>query len=85
MQLAAILTGLLSTLPATLSAPTSTLTGYGDPYNCGYVLTVRNSSAYAGLSAYTSCTPIYYNQSIPGYQDAFAYSLFGGCECSFHT
>ncbi|KAI4924821.1 hypothetical protein J4E85_007938 [Alternaria conjuncta] len=89
MYLATILTGLLSSLTITLSAPLATTPElYGEPYNCGYVLTIRNSSAYAGISAYppaqAECTAIYYNDTIPGYQDAYAYSLFGGCECSFH-
>jgi len=89
MYLAIFLTSLLTSLPITLSAPVSTTPElYGEPYNCGYVLTIRNSSAYAGISAYppaqAECTAIYYNDTIPGYQDAYAYSLFGGCECSFH-
>jgi hypothetical protein len=84
MQLTVILAGLLSALPSTISARTSSTTHYDGPYMCGYVLTVRNSSAYAGISAYSSCTAIYYNQSIPGYQDAFAYSIFRGCRCTFH-
>ncbi|CAG5157040.1 uncharacterized protein ALTATR162_LOCUS4833 [Alternaria atra] len=79
MYLTTFLASLLSALPVALSAPT-----YGEPYNCGYVLTERNSSAYASISAYTDCTAIYYNQSIPGYQEAYAYSLYGGCQCSFH-
>ncbi|KAJ5027201.1 hypothetical protein PSV08DRAFT_247580 [Bipolaris maydis] len=84
MQFTSILIGLLSTLPSTLSAPASSVAHNDDPQMCGYVLTVQNSSAYAGISAYSSCTPIYYNQSIPGYQAAFAYSIFGGCRCKFH-
>jgi len=77
---------LLSALPITLSAPATAIqTRYDDPYQCGYVLTEHNSGAFAGLSAYSSCTPIYYNESIPGYQDAFAYSVFGGCRCSFYV
>jgi hypothetical protein len=79
MQPTAFLLSLLAASPITLSAPT-----YSELYNCGYVLTVRNSSAYAGISAFGDCTAIYYNQSIPGYQDAYAYSLYGGCQCSFH-
>jgi len=85
MQLSIILMSLLATLPVTHSAPVSALTRYDEPYMCGYVLTIQNSSAYAGLSAYSSCTAIYYNHSIPGYQDAYAYSVFGGCGCSFHV
>ena len=84
MQLTSILIGLLSTLPSTLSAPASSIARNDDPQMCGYVLTAQNSSVYAGISAYTSCTPIYYNQSIPGYQAAFAYSIFDGCRCTFH-
>lgn len=85
MQLPLILASLLATLPATHSAPVSAVTHYDEPPMCGYVLTVRNSSAYAGISAYSSCTAIYYNSSIPGYQQAYAYSVFGGCGCSFHV
>ncbi|EMD61486.1 hypothetical protein GGP41_004093 [Bipolaris sorokiniana] len=84
MQFTSILISLLSTLPSTLSAPACSIAHNDDPQMCGYVLTVQNSSAYAGISAYSSCTPVYYNQSIPGYQAAFAYSIFGGCRCTFH-
>ncbi|KAF1837243.1 hypothetical protein BDW02DRAFT_491799 [Decorospora gaudefroyi] len=84
MYLTSILATLFSTLPATLSAPSSPLRHASDPYQCGYVLTARNASVYAGLSAYSACTAIYYNQSIPGYQDAYAYTLYGGCQCTFH-
>ncbi|KAI4940567.1 hypothetical protein J4E86_010767 [Alternaria arbusti] len=75
MYLAIFLTSLLPSLPITLSAPVSTTPElYGEPYNCGYVLTIRNSSAYAGISAYppaqAECTAIYYNETIPGFQDA---------------
>ncbi|KAH7080599.1 hypothetical protein BKA63DRAFT_247767 [Paraphoma chrysanthemicola] len=55
-----------------------------EPYNCGYVLTQHNSSAYAGIYAYESCEPIYYNTSSGGYQDAYAYWMFGGCGCRFY-
>jgi hypothetical protein len=85
MHSTTLLTALLSTFPTTLSAPASTLINPYEPYQCGYVLTARNSSSYAGLSAYGFCTAIYYNHSIPGYQDAFAYRLWGGCQCSFHA
>ncbi|KAH6860761.1 hypothetical protein BKA58DRAFT_39194 [Alternaria rosae] len=85
MYLATFLTSLLSSLPITLSAPISTTSElYGEPYNCGYVLTERNSSTYASVSAFSECTAIYYNYTIPGFQDAYAYSLYGGCQCSFH-
>ena len=77
---------LLSALPITLSAPATAIQArYDDPYQCGYVLTEHNSGAFAGLSACSSCTPIYYNESIPGYQDAFAYIVFGGCRCNFYV
>ncbi|KAI4947602.1 hypothetical protein J4E91_006422 [Alternaria rosae] len=70
------LASFLSTLPITLSAPILTTSElYGEPYNCGYVLTERNSSTYAGVSAFSECTAIYYNYTIPGFQDAYAYSL----------
>ena len=78
MYLTTIVTALLSTA---LSAPTPS--SY-DPVECGYVLTERNSSTYASVFATSSCTDIYYNYSIPGYQDAYAYSLYDGCECTFH-
>ncbi|EDU39917.1 hypothetical protein PtrSN002B_010078 [Pyrenophora tritici-repentis] len=81
-----ILATLLSALPITLSAPATGIQArYDDPYQCGYVLTKPKSSVFAGLSAYSSCTPIYYNESIPGYQDAYAYSVFGGCRCNFYV
>jgi hypothetical protein len=54
-----------------------------DLYNCGYALTRHNSSAYAGLYAWNRCEAIFYNNTIHGYQDAYAYSMYGGCECKF--
>jgi len=77
---------LLTLLPPTLSAPTATApTQDPEPYMGGYVLTAHNSSSYAGLFAVNLCMPIYYNASLPGYQDAFAYRLFGGCRCGFYV
>jgi hypothetical protein len=70
------------TLPHTTSSLPTTSTG--DPYMCGYVLTRQNSSAYAGLSAFGYCEPIYYNETIHGWQDAYAWKMFGGCECRFY-
>ena len=55
-----------------------------DPYNCGYVRTRYNSSVVAGIFALETCTPFYYNESIGNYQDAFAYTLYGGCTCRFY-
>ncbi|KAI8936171.1 hypothetical protein NX059_006605 [Plenodomus lindquistii] len=54
-----------------------------EPYNCGYALTEHNSSTSVSLPAINWCAPIYYNESIPGYQEAWAYSLYGGCRCGF--
>ncbi|RMZ69147.1 hypothetical protein GMOD_00003072 [Pyrenophora seminiperda CCB06] len=83
MYFTSIIVTLLSALHVTFSAPATSLQARDDPYQCGYVLTELNSSAFAGLSEYSTCTPIYYNESIPGYQDAFAYSVYGGCQCHF--
>jgi hypothetical protein len=74
---------LLSYLLVTLASTTSSLPTAVEPYNCGYVLTLHNSSAYAGVYAYDSCKPIYFNQTIQDYQDAYAYHMFGGCKCKF--
>ncbi|KAF1944533.1 hypothetical protein EJ02DRAFT_340781 [Clathrospora elynae] len=84
MHLSTLLSVLLASLPSTLSFPASNLPA-DDPYQCGYVLTEHNSSAYAGLSAFSYCSPFYYNQSISGFQDAFAYRLWGGCQCEFYS
>jgi hypothetical protein len=81
MLLTALLPALLSSLPPTSSLPTTTR----DLYQCGYVLTIHNSSAYAGLSAYDACAPFFYNDTISDYQEAFAYGLYGGCGCSFYV
>ncbi|KAH9865879.1 hypothetical protein J1614_009466 [Plenodomus biglobosus] len=82
---ASLLTTLLSTIPSTLSALAPSPQGYTspEPYNCGYVLTEHNSSSSASLPALNGCAPIYYNYSLPGYQEAWAYLLYGGCRCSF--
>lgn len=55
-----------------------------EPYNCGYVLTEHNSSAYAGIYAHGFCEPIYYNETIRDFQDAYAYRMYGGCACQFY-
>ncbi|KAH3918094.1 hypothetical protein HBI56_145190 [Parastagonospora nodorum] len=77
---------LLTLLPAAFSLPhttTSTHTPTPEPYNCGYALTRHNSSAYVGLYAHNRCEDFFFNETIIGYQDAFAYRLYGGCECRF--
>ncbi|KAF1924502.1 uncharacterized protein M421DRAFT_8804 [Didymella exigua CBS 183.55] len=56
-----------------------------DPYNCGYVRTRPSSSVVAGIFALNKCEPIFYNETISDYQDAFAYTLYGGCSCRFYT
>jgi hypothetical protein len=84
MHITTIATALLSTIPITLSAPASVRASLYESFDCGYVLTERNSSTYASVSAFPDCTAIYYNYSIPGFQDAYAYSLYDGCECTFH-
>lgn len=74
----------LSLVVPLLTALTSSLpTSSPEPYMCGYVLTRHNSSAYASISALDACAPFYYNETNQDYQDAFAYKLFGGCECGF--
>jgi hypothetical protein len=74
---------LLSYLLATLVPATSSLPTNAEQYNCGYVLTAHNSSSYAGVYAYEECKPIYFNQTIQDFQDAYAYHIFGGCQCKF--
>jgi hypothetical protein len=74
-----LLTYFLTLLSTTLSLPTAP-----DPYNCGYVLTRHNSSAYASIHAWNHCVVIYYNETIRDYQDAYAYHMYGGCECKFY-
>lgn len=87
-----LLTYLLTTLfTATFSLPTDpnsaslseNLTPVPEPYNCGYVLTASNSSSFCGLYALDRCEAFFYNDTIADYQDAFAYHLYGGCECKF--
>ena len=78
MLLTTILTALLPS--SAFSAPVS------DPnYNCGYVFTKPNENVHASLSAYDTCASFYYNSTINGYQDAYAYKLFGGCKCGFYS
>ena len=79
---------LLTLLPAALALPqsptsTPTSTPTPEPYNCGYALTRHNSSAFVGLYAHDRCEIFFFNETIIGYQDAFAYRLYGGCECRF--
>ena len=79
-----LLTLLLSALPHTHGSPfappsPSTTTAY----NCGYVRTRWNSSAVAGVFAFSACTPFFFNTTTNDYQDAFAYTLYGGCRCQF--
>ncbi|KAF2131800.1 hypothetical protein P153DRAFT_430016 [Dothidotthia symphoricarpi CBS 119687] len=85
MLLTSLLATLLSTVPTTLSAPVTvpvTLDNY--PYQCGYARTRWNSSVIAGLSAWGTCTPFFWNATIVDYQDAFAYGIYGGCACRFY-
>jgi hypothetical protein len=74
MLLPLLLTALL---PTSFSLPTL------EHYNCGYTLTRYNSSAYVGLYAHNKCVDFFYNDTIADYQDAYAYHLYGGCECKF--
>jgi hypothetical protein len=77
-----LLTTLTTLLPVSLAAPAAP----SDPtYQCGYVLTKPNANVHAGLSALESCTPFFYNDTVADYQDAYAYKLFGGCECGFYA
>lgn len=80
----ALLVSLLSAAQLTQSMPVDTLAPLADPYNCGYVRTRLNSSAIAGIFAFDACKPFFYNETINGYQDAFAYALYGGCSCRFY-
>lgn len=83
MLLTSLLTMLLANLPTSISAPTS-LSEATDLYNCGYVLTLHNSSAYAGLSDYDQCKGIHYDHDTHEYIPAFAFDLYGGCKCKFY-
>jgi hypothetical protein len=76
---------LLSAVPITLSTPIGTTAMSEDPYNCGYVRTRPNSSVVAGIFAHDACMPFFYNETIRDYQDAFAYTLYGGCSCHFYV
>jgi hypothetical protein len=75
---------LLSAVSTTMSAPVDNPAISADPYNCGYVRTRPNSSAVAGIFAYDSCMPFFYNETIRDYEKAFAYTLYGGCTCRFY-
>jgi len=79
------LTAVLSAVRITQSAPVDNLTISADLYNCGYVRTRWNSSVVAGIFALGDCAPFYYNNTIGGYQDVFAYTLYGGCTCRFYS
>jgi hypothetical protein len=82
MLIPTLLTALLSIASSTpVATPITDL----EPYNCGYVLTRHNSSAYAGLSAFKHCAPFYYNTTLGEFEVAFAYGLYGGCRCQFHV
>ena len=79
------LAAFMSAIQMTHSAPVENPTTATDPYNCGYVRTRWNSSVIAGIFALDNCEPFYYNETIGGYQDAFAYALYGGCACRFYS
>ncbi|UPX10625.1 uncharacterized protein EKO05_0001271 [Ascochyta rabiei] len=85
MLVASFVAALLSAVEVTYSAPIEGSSPPSDPYNCGYVRTRWNSSAVAGIFALESCTLFYYNETIGNYQDAFAYTLYGGCTCRFYS
>ena len=85
MLATSLLTALLSAVHVTQSAPVDNLAISADPYNCGYVRTRWNSSVVAGIFALGHCEPFYYNETIGAYQDAFAYTLYGGCTCRFYS
>lgn len=80
-----VLATLLLAAPFTRSVPLYDLHISINPYNCGYVRTRWNSSVVAGIFAYGACKPFYYNETIGGYQDAYAYTLYGGCDCRFYS
>jgi hypothetical protein len=84
MFYASILTGMLSAISPIYAAPFPHTALEADPYNCGYVRTRWNSSVVAGISAFGACTPFFFNDTINDYQDAFAYTLYGGCHCQFY-
>lgn len=77
-----LITTLLVTLPSIFSAP---VTVPGHDYNCGYVLTKPDENVHAGLSAFDTCNPFFYNSTIGNFQDAYAYKLIGGCSCGFYA
>lgn len=80
-----LLTTLTTLLPVSLAAPAAPAAPSDPNYQCGYVLTKPNANVHAGLSALESCTPFFYNDTVADYQDAYAYKLFGGCECGFYA
>lgn len=84
MLLSHILATILSTIPSASSLPTELATTPADtPYNCGYVLTRRNENSHVSLSALDSCKHIFFNTTSRTYTEAYAYHLYGGCECKF--
>jgi hypothetical protein len=84
MIYAQILTVMLSAISPIHAAPFLHAALETEPYNCGYVRTRLNSSVVAGISAFGACTPFFFNKTINDYQDAFAYTLYGGCQCQFY-
>jgi len=79
-----LLTAILSVIPSTTSLPTDSVASYDPPpYNCGYVLFMRNENVHTSLSALDRCEPVYFNATSKRYLEAFAYHLYGGCECRF--
>ena len=85
MLVSSLLTAFLSVVQTTQSAPVDNPSMSAEPYNCGYVRTRWNSSVVAGIFAFGACEPFYYNETIGDYQDAFAYTLYGGCACRFYS
>ncbi|KAH6614816.1 hypothetical protein C7974DRAFT_320494 [Boeremia exigua] len=85
MFLSSLLAALLSAAPLTQSAPVDYPQIPADPYNCGYVRPHWNVSVVAGVFAYDSCSAFFFNETLGGWQDAFAYALYGGCICRFYT
>jgi hypothetical protein len=77
------LLGLLA-IPHTISSLPTSSSSTDPSYMCGYVLTAHNSSTYASLSAFGYCESFFYNQTIHDWQDAYAWKMFGGCECRFY-
>ena len=84
MLLPYLLTTIFSAIPSTTCLPTDSVASYDSPpYNCGYVLFMRNENVHTSLSALDRCEPVYFNATSKRYLEAFAYHLYGGCECRF--